>query len=171
MSAGTDELTQLATLLFHKSGLAENVQRLSSFVEEELKGIYGVSSDEDDEQSTSNYGGVCYYDLDLVENGKFIYQIEKRTTTEQKELLRQLCKDDLLTVSVTRTDTGSLQNWEFVFSVPTSFNKSESNRLDIDMHLTVPVYSPQKYTLEAFTSDAISAEAIAKITMLYKLQF
>ena len=112
------------------------------------KGFYGVASDGTTVIAVGE-NGVIYYTHNLIDEGNWDYQLEKRTSDSQKRLLLKLVEDNNLSLSVERTDWR--QKWQFILSPEIAPNTNE--RIEIDVEIDISVLTPTSFSITATSDD------------------
>lgn len=149
--------------LLKSSGILQIIPAIVSDVEDEIAGSYDAIDEEDDDVGAPSYGGVIYYTHNLVDEGKFDYQIEKRLTISNKRFILNLLEDKNLSISVERTDWR--QKWSFYLHPEIAPNTNE--RLEIDVEIDISVLTPTSFTITA--SDEVENVNYDEILFLMTL--
>ena len=166
----SDHLTNLAQLIFEKTGLVKAISDIKDDAEYEIQGAYGrIDSDDDDDTSSSpSYGGVVYHSYHAIVDGELSYELDRHLNETEKQLFLRLVDNKNFEISIERQDYSG-QRWSFSFNVPFILNKSDSKTFEIDYSIRIKLFSSD-YELEAVSFSEIGEDEISKIFTMYSLQ-
>ena len=167
----SDELDDLAKLIFQRTGLNRCVELIYDEVEDELEGSYeSIELDTDDDEIAERriYGSDMHEYVVAVADGELSSILKITLTNSEKSLLLQLLDDNNLVISVMRSDdTG--QTWDFDLQVPFVLNKPDAGYFVVSFVVKVPS-SANQFEINAHTSSAVTEGQISNTLMLYSLQ-
>ena len=173
MINNSNELNTLADLIFKKTGLAENVNKLKDDFEYEIEGAYEavkVEGDEEEDYSVPYYGGTCYIDYQLISDGQIDYSLGIKLTDKQKQLLIKFSNDGDLIFNIERVDFDFEQVWNFSLMIPREPNAQESEIIEIEYVVKATLQNREScYSLECSTEVNLTDDEISQIAVIYSL--
>ena len=167
----SNELDDLAKLIFQRTGLNRCVELIYDEVEDELYGSYeSIELDTDDDGIGERriYGSDIHESVVAVAQGKFSSILSSILAENEKSLLLQLLDDGNLEIAVVRTDD-TRQTWHFDLQVPFVLNKPDAGYFVVSFVVNVPS-SPNQFEINAHTSSEVTEGQISNTLMLYSLQ-
>jgi hypothetical protein len=149
MSQAQTPTQKFVETALRNTGLLQIIPAIISDIEEEIAGSYDAIDEDEDGGSAPSYGGVIYYTHNLIDEGNWDYQLEKRTSDSQKRLLLKLVEDNNLSLSVERTDWR--QKWQFILTPEIAPNTNE--RIEIEVEIDISVLTPTSFSITATSDD------------------
>ena len=167
----SEQLTNLAQLLFEKTGLGKTISDIRDVAEYEIQYAYGRidTDDEDESSSIPYYGGLVFHNHHAIVDGELSYELDRYLNDTEKKLFFRLVDNKNFDISIKRQDFGGQQQWSFSFNVPFILNKPDGKTFEIDYKIIMTLLSSD-YELEAISFSEISEEEISKILTMYSLQ-
>jgi len=162
------DLSKLAYLIYELMGLNRIEEQILKAIEDELVSSYSPIEMEGEDMSIHYYGGVLYGGLDLIKDGKIVFNPLASLSSKNLEWMLKFGSDGDLRISYMREDT-PLQTWTIDIGFPEWPTKDEGvwfyGELIIEKGLHL--HGINSATLEL--SSDLAGEGLKRVCNLYSL--